>query len=260
MKNVVAVRKFIVSAIVTWAAITSGPAQSTALYDAVASATLTVDSIINTTGSGLGELLIQGQALVFDEDAVAVGDATAVANGSVLPSLPLDLGIGDDIDLLAAVSGDAGATAGSGTSDAFFLTDGSVTLENQSATDTFEVAFTLAYAAAASALVDDLINEFALSLAALSLETTSGGTLLDEVIAADTVGGLPGDLVADSVSFTLMLTPGQTDAVFLLADAEGIAIAEAAVAEPATLGLMALGVALLGASSRKSTGRRNKAN
>ncbi|MDJ0738629.1 MAG: hypothetical protein QNJ91_02870 [Gammaproteobacteria bacterium] len=236
------------------ALLATGPASATAIYDAIVSSRLSVASVTNLTSPGTtGDLLIEGEATVFDSGILAIGDATADADGSATPAAATTLAVGDDVDLLAVAFGDAGAAAAAGTADSFFFTDGAVTLDNTSATDTYEVAFVFDYAAAATALVDDAVSEFAFALAVLSLlSTTEIDPIVDLLLEADTDLGLPGGLVVDSINFTVTVAPGGGESLLLLADAEGFAVNVGAVALPMPTALLGAGLLALGMSRRRS--------
>ena len=89
-----AVRAQIVAFLATLAM--AGPARAAAIYDALVSSTLTIESIANLTSPGTtGDLQIDGEAVVFDSDSSAFEDAAADADGSVSPAVSTPLGIGD---------------------------------------------------------------------------------------------------------------------------------------------------------------------
>ena len=236
------------------AVVTAEPVRAATIYAALASTTLTITSISNLTAPGTtGGMQIEGEASIFDSEMFALGDATALTNGDVDPGTATTLGVGDSLDLLATATGDAGTAGGTGVATSFFFTEGLVTLENTSDTDTYEVAFTYDYSAATGASVTDPLNEIASALAALSLSVESAvDPLVEELIEADTDFGLPGDLVVDSLQFVLSFAPGDTDSLFMLADAEGFAVSFAPepISLPTGLSLLGLGLVALRLSKR----------
>ena len=236
------------------AVVTAEPVRAAAIYSALASTTLTITSISNLTAPGTtGGMQIEGEASIFDSELFALGDATAVANGDVDPVPATTLGVGDSLDLLAIPSGDAGTAAGTGIASSFFFTEGLVTLENTSDTDTYEVAFTYDYAAAVGASVTDPVNEIASALSELSLSVESAvDPLVEELLEVDTDFGLPGGVVVDSLQFVLSFAPGDADSLSMLADAEGLAFSFAPepMSLPTGLSLLGLGLVALRASKR----------
>ena len=221
----------------------SSTANATAISDIIVSAVLTIDSITSDAGD-LGNLSIEGDALVIDVDNFANGNATADADGVALPAGPVPLVEDDVIDLAALASGESDPA---GLTDAFFFTDGSLQLDNFSTFATFTISLIFDYDLAVSATVDNPAEEFAFSLGAVSLESVilTGNFLVDELAIVDTDFNPSDDpvLISDTLAFDIVLAPNTSEELLLLADAES---QTAAVSAPASAALFALGLAGMG--------------
>lgn len=227
------------------------PAQATAIYAASASAVLTIQSI---DGGDLTDLVIEGSAEITDENSVFAGNAAANTDGSATPSGSTALGVGGSVNLLAMTDGSADPV---GSASSFFFTDSEIEIENLSADDAFEIDFLLAYTLSAQADVDNLISEFASALATVAVEIETVGLLPEIVLQADTGLGLPGGDVTDTLTFTVLVEPGESDTVNLLADTEGQATAADApvvvdVPAPAALPLFLVALAGLAIARRRA--------
>lgn len=197
-----------------------------ASFSASAFGLLVIDDIA-TSGETLEDLDILGSAV---NDSGALGGATADGSASFL---------GDGLDQEALVSGTATPSV---IASAFYFTDGDLTLENNSVSETFTVSFTFDYALTASANAGNLEDAFAVAAVQLSTLTS---LVVYEVLVADTLFGEPGGFISDGLSFEVSVGPGETQDLFLLVDAEGTAVS--AVPAPAALPLAATALAVLGA-------------
>ncbi len=219
---------------------------ATALSDVSTSATLTIDSISSDAGD-LANLLINGEGFVLDQDASATGGASAFANGTALPAGLTALGINDAIELNATTSDSANS---SGTSNSLFLTDGEMALENLSTFATFTIGLSFDYALSVAASVDNLVDEFATALGAVSLESDLiGDFLINELVEIDTsINPLDSPIsISDTLMFDVILTPGEAETLFLISDAESTTSSSAvAVSSPASAALLLLGLAGMG--------------
>lgn len=227
-------------------------AQATAMSMGSASATLEVVDIVCTEGvvdpCDSGDLIFDLEAnFVSLEDPIAVGSSSATATGStsptvdpLIPDLPVPLGVGDVI----SNSADADATADpNGFADALTLTDMVIAVENLSVDDEYEILFDLSYEVSASASVTDAVMEFAFADASVDILDVLGD--VDEIFfaTADSEFGPPADSDTATLSFSLLLFPGDSNTLTMLVDAEAFA---AAVPEPGTVALLFLGLLGLG--------------
>jgi hypothetical protein len=227
----------------------SSAAQAAAIFDASAIATLSITSIENLTNPGnLVALSVFGDSEVLAEETLLGGGGLAgtSSGAAVIGALPL-LGL----DHLAAADGTADAL---GSAEAFVLTDGSLSFENTSSSDTFLVMLLLDFQLIAAAAVDDATTEDAFSSALLTLLSESPAIHFNSVVLADALLGPPSHADGGRLAFQLLVGPGASDSVFLSTSAIGFAGARE-VPEPSTLSSMALLVALL-ALERRRWGRR----
>jgi hypothetical protein len=220
----------------------SSAAHATAMFDASAIATLSVTSIENLTNSGsLLDLSVGGESQVLAEEALFVGNALASADsGAAVTGAPPLLGL----DHLAAAEGTADA---SGTAEAFALTDGFLSFENISLTDTFLILLRLEYQLNAAAAVGDVTTEDAFSSAFVDVLSFSSTIDFSSQVLADGLLGPPLDVDGGQQMFQLLVGPGESDTLFLSAFASGFAEAvPAAVPEASTVSLLLTGFLALG--------------
>lgn len=208
----------------------AAPADAASSFAADASGLLTIAGIASSGEAAISDLIVTGSAALVDSEALG----GAVFSGTV------DF-FGDGLDQAAAVSGTVAPPPGS--ASALYFTDGLLSLENTSSTDTFTVDFTFDYGLSASASVDDptLEDAFATSTVLLS---SALAIIVDETITADTVFGEPGGTLGDAITFSVTIAPAELEELFLTVDAEGAAVS--AVPVPAALPLLASAFGILG--------------
>ena len=219
-------------------------AHAIAVSDVVVFSTLTISSISSDSGD-LDNLLIEGEANIVDSDAFNDGNAIANADGAVFPDTTTVLGEGDAIEQTALVSSSANP---GGIAEAIFLTDGFLSLENLSTSATFTIGLEFAYDITVSARVDNPIDEFAFALAEITLTSLDFDTIFEDILLSVDTDFNPLDnpiFASDSQAFDIVLTPGQTESLFILADGESLSLAFAAVPLPASSSLFALALVLL---------------
>jgi hypothetical protein len=212
----------------------SAAAHATATFDASAIATLTVTGIENQTSPGsLLALSVGGESQVLAEEALFDGNALASADsGAGVTGAPPLL----RLDHLAAAAGTADAP---GTAEAFALTDGFLSFENVSFTDTFLILLRLDYELNAAAAVGDVTTEDAFSSAFVDVLSESSTIDFSSQVLADALLGPPLDADGGQLEFQLLVGPGESDTVFLSTFASGFAEAvPAAVPEASTVSLL----------------------
>jgi hypothetical protein len=207
----------------------SVPVGATAIFDASAVATLTIQEI----GP---DVTAEGDAFVFDHGSFTFGPAASATDSPgawVLGSNPF--GTGDGISQSGMVSGQAGPEE----AFAFAQTDGVIVFENLSA-DEIVVQLMLDYALSAM-VSSEFADEDAAAEASVILY--SGDFLIDfeAAVSADTLFGPSSDSASSTASFGLLLAPGQRQTIVMLVDAAGFALSFHEAPEPSTLGLLALG-------------------
>lgn len=237
-------------------------ANATAVYDADASATLSIVDIANMTNAeaGTDDVVVFAQAQVFDEDVATTGDATADAMADLFPSgngAVSEL-VGDTMVMNASF---ASGTAVDGTATSFNFTQGEMQVENTSFTDSFMISFELTYELTMTAMTDTA-DETAQAFAGLVSDYTGddglgealSATLVDMVL--DTTSTLT---QSDTLMFDLLLNPGGFVNIFMTADAEGNAVGVAmdtmdpdVIPLPGALGFMAFGLAGAAAARRRA--------
>jgi len=215
------------------------PARGVAIHAASMTAQLRITGFSDADGTPIAQpavLAIEGDAELFDRIETTSGGATGTTSyrADVIGTDPLDLQLGDGIDLGAAASGDAAPPAPA-EAEMLVATSGLLFLDNRSTTDIFRIDFELEYAWSLAASVGGP-GESARADVTLLLETLSGGTvfsLFEEVIAG--LGPEPRSDAA-TVRGELVLSPLDFDELGLVADSRG----RASVPEPSTLALLAV--------------------
>jgi hypothetical protein len=225
-----------------------------ASYSAQATSLLTVTGFADGSGTAIPkpvDLIVEGDAFVFDEFEAATPGATAsaAAVAQLLAVDPFDLMLGEGPSQDALVSGSAVYTSDA-SSQAVARTDGLVFVDNASTTETYRVDFGLSV----SWLVDASVSaphEIARSEISLLLAALSGGVLFELIEFADTATGDGPDAASSLFFGSLTLGPGEFDELTMRTDAIGAA---RAVPEPSTALLIGLGLAWVGVR-RRTTGR-----
>jgi len=222
-----------------------------ASFSAQATSLLTVTGFADGVGTPIPkpvDLILEGDAFVFDEFEAATPGATAsaAAVAQLLAVDPFDLMLGEGPSQDALVSGSAVYTSDA-TSDAVAQTDGLVFLDNASSTETYRVDFELSVSWLVDASVSD-IHESARSDISLLLASLSGGVLFELVEFADTLTGDGADGSSSIFSGSLTLAPGEFDELTMRTDAFGNA---RAVPEPSSALLIGLGLAWMGVRRRR---------
>ena len=225
----------------------SSAANATAIFAGSAEATLTITSVTNLTTPGdLTGLVIKGTALVSSTNELPQGSAGTSVDGDaeVVGVTPSDLSVGDGLFQRSAVAGFADPV---GLSIAEHLTDGIINLKSSSATDTFEVAFLLAYSLTTSASADNPVVEFALAEAFLEVFRDNGPDVASLMLFANSDTDSSPDSIVDEIAFAITLGPEDSDVITVHVDADGAAEGET-IPEPHTSILLLLGLVLIAAA------------
>ena len=203
-----------------------------------------------------GDLLVEGDAEVFDlfESALGAASADTLVSVDVFGADPLDLDVGDGTVLVAGASGSTSFPPVS-SAESVARTDALIFFDNLSATETYQVIFELTTNWFAHASADLPATEVAGAEVQIVLASLSGGTLFDILEFSDTTlgGGPLSDLqVLESV---LVLGPSEFDELALISDATGFANS---VPEPSSLLLVGSGLFCLLARRRVSPDRGHR--
>jgi len=210
----------------------AGLASATAIYDAVAQASLTINAITNQTNPGdLSGLSITGDAYLVNEGSTTVGNAQATYGGTIdlQDSSASNPGwLRQDSE--AHGNAEAPPQLSAGTS--FHISHGEFNLRNDSATDSFQIDFSLVYSLAVGAGVTNILGENAFSEAYVRLLDDLLQINEDRALIADALGVLGPSIVSDgaTILFSIILGPNQFDRLSLDVSAQGSATS---VPEPA---------------------------
>jgi hypothetical protein len=218
-----------------------GDARAAALYAADVTAELTIQGFFDAEGISIAkpaDLVVDGSAALFDRSVTPSGNGTAAApyTAMVQAADPLNLQLGEGLQLSAGASGSASAPPAS-SAESIARTNGRLFIDNRSASATYRLGFSLAVSWALDASASVLATETAHADVMVLLESLSGGGLFDLSKTADALAS-PGSQ-SDMALFTgqLVLAPRGFDELGLVADTTGAATA---VPEPSTLLLVAL--------------------
>jgi hypothetical protein len=216
------------------------------MYSSSTVATLTISGITNVTGTGLTGLSIGGNAFVSVEETFTDGSASTSRTGdsSVIDADPPGLRIDDGLSQNAQVSG----SAEPGISFAAHVNDGLISLSNQSS-DIFEIDFLLDFALTSTASADDPLFELAFASAYVGIWFDNDALHESFFVLAGTIETPPEDGLEGLQSYTVVLDSGESDTVSMSSWADGIAVSEVTIPEPATLMLLAVGLLAAGAAS-----------
>jgi hypothetical protein len=233
-------------------------AQAITSYGAELDAQLTITGFFDAGGVPIArpaELVIEGEAALFDRFTSSTGSAAATANDTiaVLAADPMALAIGEGLVLGAAVSGDA-STPGD-ESEALVATDGFLFFDNRSPTAAVRIDFELSYAWLLEAALDEPGSEQARADFTLMLVSDSGGTLF--ALFEETQAGLDPASRTDGGVFAgqLLLDPFEFDGLALVADASGAA---AVVPEPGTVTPIVASLVAMAGLRRRLRGRSDR--
>ena len=213
-----------------------------AIYDAVSLVELNLVGVTNGSGSPgsiPNELLITGNAFVVDEDSIIDKNASAdrFAGATVLGN-PIGLSLTDGLSQQAVATGEAKL----GTAASFALTQGILSINNLSLTETYTIDFQTVFSYLVDTSVGNSNFKFATAVSEIFLGSDLNGSLLDHTVTSDS--DLGGGLFTDNavLPFSISLGPGDSDNLSLTVNAAGIATAATPVPEPSTFGLFAIGL------------------
>lgn len=231
----------------------AGLTHATAVYDATAQASLTIDAITNLTNPGdLTGLSITGWTNPENGGSTTFGNAQATFDGLI----DLQDSTASSPGWLRQESeahGNAEAPPQLNIASSFHDSQGAFELRNDSPTDSFQIDFSLVYDLAVGAGVTSLLTESAFAEAYIRLIDDLLQIDVDETLIADALGVLgPGsDSKGDTILFSITLDPNTFDRLSLEVAASGLA---QAVAEPDMMPLFGIGLfGLAGAFRRRVT-------
>ncbi len=234
-----------------------------ATYDAITLVDLTITGAANSSGtltSKPNDLLISGDTRVIDADAIVSGNALAdqFADAMVIGNNPNNLDLNDSLSQQTIATGEAAM----GTATSFAFTQGLLSINNLSFTNSYTVNFVADWSYFVETSITNPISEFAFAISEIHLESLVLGSLLDITVSSDSDfgGGLFSDMRA--FPYSVLLAPGESDVLTLTVDAFGTGDASNAtpntpVPEPSTFALMLIG--LIGMALRLG-GKRQSSN
>lgn len=184
MFNNKTLRRLAVAGVLASGLLANTTAQAAAIFDALASLTLTVTDIQTADP---GNLSILGQASVDQTFTSTGGNGPATANQSTVatPAAQTALGIGDSVTLSAATNGSA-SNGGNASGDV--RVSGTVDILNASFFADATVFFRATYQASVTATVDVLGTQIASALALIDLFIQPATPLVTESLFADAGG------------------------------------------------------------------------
>ena len=219
-------------------------ASAFATYDAEASVSLTLQSVVDSAGAASpGDFSVEAFGLVFDEGAFTTGVANAAFNNVVVDP-PVLLAVNDSV----AQSSSAFGNATLGTAESFSLTDFGLFVQNLSLDD---LTFTFAYEFMVDAIVTGSLADGEVASAFAIVDILDDTGLVDFVLEAS--AGLRFGPLSDgdsgSGTFSFALAPGGENFIDGIIDADGFA--SSSVPAPATVALLGIGIAAIGAQRRR---------
>jgi hypothetical protein len=218
-------------------------ASAFATYDAEASVSLTLLSVLDSAGTASPDFLVEASGSVFDEGAFTTGVANAAFNNVVVDP-PVLLAVNDSV----AQSSSAFGNATLGTAESFSLTDFGLFVQNLSLDD---LTFTFAYEFMVDAIVTGSLADGEVASAFAIVDILDDTGLVDFVLEAS--AGLRFGPLSDgdsgSGTFSFALAPGGENFIDGIIDADGFA--SSSVPAPATVALLGIGIAAIGAQRRR---------
>jgi hypothetical protein len=226
----------------------AGIVHATALYNATAQSRIIISNVYQFDGSDWDELSskpddlkIAGRADLANKTEYTIGNASATAEGTLLPdSVWEDIFTGDRIEQKARAYGNADAPPFSW-AESDYSTNGNIYIENWSATESYKVDFTYTWGYSTYTSLDNPTYEYAEADIWLNIGTSGLGDFLDLEIGSNARD-------SGSGTFSVCLDPLQSDTVINHTDAMGGA---AVVPEPATMLLLGSGLVGFAGFKRK---------
>lgn len=222
----------------------SAPGHTAALYTGAASATVTIENLVNLTLPGsLAGLSITGEVGTLHPGPTTTGQAFATTTGSALIiGDPASLGLDAGVFLEAIVTGDSVA----GFAGSLHTAEALLVLANTS-NATFEITLAFTYDLLVEALVLEPLTQLAQAHASVLIASVIQPPVISTLLADSLFGG--GAFTASEVgTLTLQLAPGGLTEVSVAVDVDGYAAATTAasattaVPEPTSLALVSIGL------------------
>ena len=255
-------RKSYIAILLAVTALPLSSAQATAIFSTFVDTGISIITIVEIPAVGLPttltakptDLTIAGGVMEFTNhtdanpaDKASATNSLGMGFGPVVMNFTsaslVSLDVGDTLDQVQSTNGNSRQPP-EAFAEANLVTLGTIQVENLGTSgSTYIVVFDLDYNFNINATQSEPFNDSASAIVSILVETVNNGTELDlaEDTNTETNGGLiPGD---DSSVFTMVLEPGQSDAVNTTVRLAGRA--DSVVPEPtagALLGLMGLGL------------------
>ena len=242
-------KQLLACAVVAVGFMVSAPAvHAVAMYDASAMGLLTITAV---TGDVIVSLDVGPGVDGVLSSIITSGGGVAGGSGDVTPPpppVPILSGVAGTISQMVAASGSATVPGDMAFSD--FMTTGVITVEGLPGAAGGAVEVMLDYSLFALASSGGL-GEFAFGTSAVGVSDLAMGSLFMHIIADDTGAGAAG---GGMIPFIISVGPGEVDGLIIGIDAmgeAGIDIVVDGVPEPVSAVLGLMGLAALGAATRR---------
>ena len=217
--------------------------QATAIYDALATGSLSITNIVG----GSADTLIEGEAFIASNFAEAIDNAEANTMGHAIDNIFPDSlvlgGIGSTLDLQSRSFG----SGIDGEAVSFFFTEGTIEIDNIDSTVDVMISFEFEYTLRTFTSIDNPLLEHGFANTVISGFTTPldlGFFDFFEELESDSDSG--GAVVERSgrTAFDLVIPPGEVHNVRIFVDTSGETVA-APAPEPSSITLLGIGASVV---------------